>query len=505
MKSYKAFPFLTLLACLSLCSCYHEFPGSGSGGSGGSGGGGGSTTANVSLVLVSDTLPANIGIVSLRLAISSVVLTSSTGTTSTLNTGNLVVDLARAQSDSIYLGTITGVPTGNNSSIALHLTGGEIAFFNGTGTALTNPVCAVGDVCVASFSASSVPTITSTQAISANTGFGIDVNLANMVTVTGTTLTINLTNSGTTNVVTSFALPRATSLTAGQLDLIEDFTGVATLSGTSVTVASQTQAGRGSITATVTSNTELDIDPSRQLCTAPLQGSASTCVSNNQIVSMDAILNSDGSFTAQELEPLLATPVVDTVEGTIVSITSPTQFSVVTSDIVAASSGSKIGSLSVGDPVTVNLSPNIVTGGFLVDTKGLAVGGPLGNFLGGTGTGTLFVGQTVAFPVSSFTAANGTVAAIANNVNLVTLRWSRFIAAVGSNTNILEFNITSLPGYFDFTPASLFDVQTFTNTNFDLPSSGLAASLPVGIRALYLQNNTNTADPAFFAAKVRQH
>ena len=25
MKSYKAFPFLTLLACMSLCSCYHQF------------------------------------------------------------------------------------------------------------------------------------------------------------------------------------------------------------------------------------------------------------------------------------------------------------------------------------------------------------------------------------------------------------------------------------------------------------------------------------------------
>src|SRR5580698_2596144 len=124
MKSYKAFPFFTLLACLSLCSCYHEFPG-------GNGGGGGSTTANVSLVLVSDTLPSNIGIVSLRLAISSVVLTSSTGTTSTLNAGNLTVDLARAQSDSIFLGTIPSVPTGTNSSIALHLTGGEIAFYNG--------------------------------------------------------------------------------------------------------------------------------------------------------------------------------------------------------------------------------------------------------------------------------------------------------------------------------------------------------------------------------------
>jgi hypothetical protein len=501
MKSYKAFPFFTLLACLSLCSCYHEFPG---GGNGGGGGGGGSTTANVSLVLVSDTLPSNIGIVSLRLAISSVVLTSSTGTTSTLNTGNLIVDLARAQSDSIFLGTIPSVPTGTNSSIALHLTGGEIAFYNGTGVALTNPACPVNGVCVASFSASSVPTITSSQTISANTGFGLDFNLSNVVTVTGTTLTINLTNSGNTNVVTSFALPRATSLAAGQLDLIEDFTGVVALSGSNVTVASQTQAGRGSITAATTSSTEFDIDPSQQLCTSPTQGTPSTCVSNNQIVSMDAILNSDGTFTAQELEPLLATPVVDTIEGTIVNIANATQFSVVTSDIVSASSGSKIGSLSIGDPVTVNLTNNIVQGGFLVDTKGLAVGGPLGNFLGGTGTGTLFVGQTVSFPVSSFTAANGTTAAIANNVNLVTLRWSRFISTLNI-PNSLEPGITAIPGYFGFTQASTFNVQTFTNTNFDLPSTGLAASSPVAIRALYLQNNTNTANPAFFAAKVRQH
>ncbi len=504
MKSRKPFLFLSLLACLSLTSCYHEFPGSGNGGGGG--GGGGATTANVSLVLVSDTLPVNIGIISLRLAISSVVLTSSTGTTSTLNTGNLIVDLARAQSDSLYLGTITGVPTGTNSSIALHLTGGEIAFYNGTGVALTNPACPIGGVCVASFSASSVPTITSSQAISANTGFGIDVNLANMISVSGTALTLNLTNSGnaSTNVVSSFALPRATSLAAGQLDFIEDFTGVVTLSGSTVTVASQTQAGRGSITATVNSSTELNIDPSQLLCTAPTQGSASTCVSNNQIVSMDAILNSDGTFTAEELEPLLATPVVDTIEGTIVNIASPTQFSVVTSDIIAAASGSKIGSLNMGDLVTVNLSNNIAQGGFLVDTKGLAVGGALGNFQGGTATSTLFIGQTVSFPVSTFTAANGTVAAIANNVDLVTLRWSRFISSLNTTTP-LEFNITALPGYFGFSQASTFDVQTFTNTNFDLPANGLVASTPVAVRALYLQNNTNTADPAFFAAKVRQH
>lgn len=498
MKRNKLSIFIALVAALSMTSCYHEF-------ANGGGGGGGTGTANVSLTLVSDTLPTNIGIVSLRLAISSVVLTSSTGTTSTLNSGNLVVDLARAQSDSIFLGTIAGVPTGTNNSIALHITGGEIAFYNGTGAALTSPTCAVGAVCIATFSASAVPTITSTQAISGNTGLGIDFNLANMITVNGNALTLNLTNSGNTNVVTSFALPRNTNLAAGQLDLIEDFTGVVSgVSGTSVTIGSQTQAGRGSITAAVNSNTEFDIDPSQQLCTSAQQGVASSCVSNGQIASMDAILNSDGTFTVQELEPLLATPVVDTIEGTIVNIASPTQFTVVTSDIMSAASGSKIGSLSMGDPVTVNLSNNIVVGGFLVDTKGLAVGGALGNFQGGTGTGTLFVGQTVAFPVSSFTAGTANTSAIANNVNLVTLRWSRFISTP-SVASAQELTVGGIPGYFGFAPGSTLNVQLFTNTNIDVGAAGLTAGQPVGIRALYLQNSTNSADPALFAAKVRQH
>ncbi len=510
MKRNKAFLLAVLVPALALCSCYHEFPGGG-------GGGGGATTANVSLTMVSDTLPATIGIISFRVAISSIVLTSSTGTTSTLNTGNLIVDLARAQSDSIYLGTITGVPTGTNSSITLQFTGGEIAFYNGTGVNLTSPTCASGATCIAKFSASGTPIITNSQTISANTGFGIDFNLANAVTVSGTALSINLTNSGNTNVVSSFSLPRNTNLAAGQLDLVEDFTGVATVTGTSVVkVASQGAAGRGTITASSSTNTIYDQDPTQTMCpggTTSLSGCLST---NNQAASMDAILNSDGTFTVQEIEPLLPSPIVDTVEGTVIYINpnNVTQFEIVVSDILPATTNSKIGSLNIGDPFIVNLANAPL---FYVDSKGLQVQNSYpssyGAFFGQTDTSALHLGQVVAVHVNSFTAANGNTPAIANGVDTVTLRWSRFIAPVAAGSAPGLFNITGLPGYFYINQANILGVQVFVGTqgtegvtNLDGIANGSspAATPAVGVRALYLEDPGYTLNPPFFAAKVRQ-
>lgn len=512
MKSYKAFLFLILVPCLSLTSCYHEFPGGGGGG-----GGGGATTANVSLTLVSDTLPATIGIVSFRVAISSIVLTSSTGTTSTLNTGNLIVDLARAQSDSIYLGTLAGVPTGTNSSISVQLTGGEITFYNGTGVNLTSPVCQAGATCIATFNGNGTPVITSSQAITGNTGFGIDFNLANAITVTGTTLSINLSNSGTANVLSSFALPRNTNLAAGQLDLIEDFTGVATVTGTSVKVVSQPAAGRGTITASSSSNTVYDQDPTQTLCPSGTTSLSGCLTTSNEAASMDAILNSDGTFTVQEIEPLLASPIVDTVEGTVVYINPnlQTQFEIVISDIIPATTSSKIGSLSMGDPLTVNLG---VGPAFWVDTKGLQVLNSAPNsynaFYGQTNTTALHPGQVVAVRVNLFTAANGTTPAIANGVTTVTLRWSRFIAPVAQASTNSQFNVTAIPGYFGVNPASTPGMQIFLGTqgqegvtNLDGIANGSppSATPSLGIRALYLEDPGYTLNPAFFAAKVRQH
>jgi hypothetical protein len=516
MKYTKSFIFITLAAALALSSCSGLPKGSGGGG------GGGGNKAKVSLVLVSDTLPANLGIISFKVAITSVVLTSKSGVTSTLDLGalnsgaGLIVDLARAQSDSIFLGTVLNVPTGtdSNSTITVHFTSAQLAFFNGTGAAITNlnPQCPANNVCSVPFTTTGVPVATLSVLVPDNTGFGIDFNLKNAITLTGTSLSVNFSNSGTNNVISAFTLPRQNSnLAAGKLDLIEDFTGVATVTGTSVTIASQPKAGRGSITALSTSTTVFDQDPSQTLCpngTTQL----TSCVASNQAASMDAILNSDGTFAVQEIEPLLASPVVDTVEGTVVSNASNgTQFSIITTDLLPAATNSKIGSLGLGDPVNVTLS-SIVTGGFLVDTKGLAVGGAIGNFKGASDTSALHLGQSVAIHITSFTAASGTTSASANT-NSVTLRWSRFISTV-SIASSPAFTVSALPGYFGFTQASTFQIQTFSGTqgtvgvtNLDgVTSTGnLIQGNPVGVRALFIEDAGNTLNPAFFAAKVRQH
>ena len=314
MKSYKAFPCLILLACLSLCSCYHEF----------SGGGGGGGNANVSFVLTSSTPPATLGLLSFKVVPSSITLTPATGTATTfsINGGNgYSYDLVRLQSDSGFLGTVPAVPTGNYTSIGVTFSGATLTFFNGTGVTISNlsTACLSGTVCVASFVGPFTSTITSTQAISGNGGLGINVNLANSLTLTGTNLSLTFDNSGALPVTTTFALPRTNSnLAAGQLSLIEDFTGVvsnATNTGVTVTPSAPLMNTQP-IAALTSTSTNYDADPTNTLCPSGTTVLPS-CVSNGQAASMDAILNSDGTFTIREIEPLLNSPIVDTVEGTV--------------------------------------------------------------------------------------------------------------------------------------------------------------------------------------------
>jgi hypothetical protein len=516
MKHTKSFLSGTLATALLLSAC-HSLPKGGGGG-----GGGGGTTANVSFVLVADTPPANLGLVSLKVVPTAITLTPSTGTATTfdINSGNgYSFDLVRLQSDSAFLGTVTKVPTGTYTTIAVTFSGAELAFFNGTGGAITNltPQCPAGQVCIVTFPGPFTSTITTSEAIAANAGLGIDVNLANAVSVTGSTLTVNFINSATTSVVSAFALPRGgtmSNLASGQLDLIEDFTGIATVSGSTVTIAPAPIVNHPPITASTASTTVYDIDPSGALCSGATSLSACFNSTTGEAASMDAILHSDGTFTVQEIEPLLASPVVDTVEGTVVSISqkSAAQFNMIVTDIIPAASGSLIASLGIGSSLTVNLATGPT---FRVDTKGLALLGNTVNFTSGADTTALRLGQSVAVHVKAFTAASGTTAAIANNVDTVTLRWSRFTATpVGALTASL-ININSLPTYFLFSPTSSFEAQIFSGiqgqgtdvTNLDgiLDGSPPAATPPIGLRALFIEDPGNTLVPAFFVAKVRQH
>lgn len=509
MKRIKALSFLPvlLLAALSLISC--SGPKSTVICTVNCGGG----PANLSFTLVADTLPAHPSLLSFKVLISGVTVTSSTSTM-TLTPPSSPIDLMQLQSDSAFLGTLPNLPSETISSLTVAIASQQITFLNDTGVALTSPACAINAICT--FNPGIINSVlinNLSQVFSANSGIGLDFNLANAITLTGTTLTVTFNNTNTTNVLTSFTLPRTTSnLAAGQLDLIEDFTGVVSLSGQNATITSLTH---GTLTAAATASTNFDTDPSGNLCPITAKQSLATCVANNQVASMDAVLNSDGTLSIREIEPLLATQ-QDIVQGIVTSINgaNSTQFTILTTDKLNAATGTLVGPLNVGDFLTVNL---VNANNFLVDTKGLPVAtsfsGTLGNFTNVNNTSALHAGQTVAVHVTAFTAANGNSLASCNS-NTVTLRWSRVTSAAQAASSP-AFTVVGLPSYFGFAQGTLFAVQTFTGTpgadgvtNFDgvTDGTGLKPSTPpVAFRALFLENTTNSASPVFFAAKVRQH
>jgi hypothetical protein len=503
----KAFLFVVMLVAFSASSC------SNAGSSGGCPGGVcNNGNGTIAVTMVADHLPANPSLLTFQVTISSIVFTPVSGIAKTVNLSPaLTVDLMRLQTDSVFLGTFANIPAGQYTSATLFLTGNaNITFLNDTGTTLSG--CPTLTICplVAVAYSTPVATLSFTVAQNAVTGIGFDLNFANAVTMAANALTVNFTNN---NVLSAFTLPRANSnLAVGQLDLIEDFTGVVSLNNQSVTITSATATGRGSLVASTASGTVYDPDPTGTHCPTGTTQLAN-CVSSNQAASMDVILKSDGTLAIQEVEPLLTT-LQDTVEGIVVKINNQTQFTIVVTDLLPAAQNSLIGTLHIGDGFIVNI-PNPNT--FLVDTKGLQVqnnfGGNFANFSGQTNTTALHLGQTVAVHViAPFTAAVGATLASATS-DTVTLRWSRFTAATSTNATP-AFSITGLPSFFNFNAGGVVSVQSFPGaqgadgiTNLDgiAGTASLVVNNPVAVRALFIENAGNTLVPAFFAAKVRQH
>jgi hypothetical protein len=502
-KALSFFPIL-LLASLSLASC-SGLPKNCTGTCviGGN--------ATVSFTLVADTLPANPSILSFKVSIVGIALTPTTGTAVTLTPATPAVDLMRLQSDTAFLGTLTNVPSGSYT-VQVTLTSQEITFLNDTASSITanGTPCAAGAVCTATLAAAGTPSVVSftfNATSSGLQGIELDFNLKNAISLTNGTLSVNF-NPASPNpgVFTAFTLPRTiANLGTNQLELIEDFTGVVSISGSKVTITSNT---RGVLNATSTSASFFDPSPDGSICPS----STLTCVVNGQIASVDAFLKSDGTLDLKEFEPLNATQ-KDFVEGIVYAINTPIQFSIVVADMVPAAPSSLIGSLKTGDQLTVNLSN---PSPFLVDTKGLNVRSvapaTFAFFSGATTTGALHLGQVVAVHViAPFTAATGTTIASAAT-DKVTLRWSRFTASptqVGTQSLV----VNSLPSIFGSTVTSA-GVQLFPGTqgqqgvtNFDGVSDG--SSLVTGkqafFRALFIEDSGNSVAIPFFAAKVRQH
>jgi hypothetical protein len=506
MNRNKALLLLLLLASFSLAACSglpknNTCPGGNCGGN-----------ATVSFTLVADSLPPNPSILSFKVSIVAISLTPTSGTAQVLNPSTSIVDLMRLQSDTAFLGTLANVPSGSYT-VQVTLSSPEIVFLNDTASTITanGVACLSGAVCTATLAAVGTPTIgtfTFNATAGSQQGIEIDFNLNNAIVLSGGVLSVNF-NPATPNpgVFTAFTLPRTNAnLGTNQLELIEDFTGVVSISGSTITITSPT---RGVLSATVTSNSFFDQSPlPSNLCpTAP-----GNCAIAGQIASVDAYLKSDGTLELKEFEPLNATQ-QDFVEGTVYAVNTSTQFAIAVTDKVQAATGSLIAGLNTGDLLTVNIP---VPQPFLVDTKGLAVPpGSLGLFQGQTDTTAMHAGQTVAVRVTAFTAATPPIIATAT-ADIVTLRWSRLIALPTGVSTATLINVNTVPSYLVITPASIFPTQVFSGTlgadgvtNLDGIPGGTAAnvnaSLPVGLRVLYLENSQLSAQFPFMAAKIRQH
>jgi hypothetical protein len=453
----------------------------------------GDATVSITLSAVPFAPPAGTSILSFALTLNGIKLTPATGGTDVnipLNTATYVVDLTRLQSDSAFAGQVlANVPAGTYNQITVGIAGAIVTYCTNAGVSAGCDPNSIKQVSQP-FTTASPATFSAIFSSGQQTGVQIRFDIGKALTFNAVTQVVTAVNLDATNVMTTSTLPPTlSSLQVGQLDFVEDFTGVVTAaSATSVTVQTST---RGAITAKVTPTTIASANcvVLNQPCTAQL----------GQMASIDTVLNNDGTFSLLEYDPLDVAS-SDFVEG-IVTATPllSTQFDIVANDILVKSAGSVVGtSLGVGAPVHVTLSGGVHA--FVVDGKGL----PLVNtsFTGSVSATDILPGQTVGLRVTLFTAATATAPAQVT-ADAVILRYTRLAGAIASANN-QTFGMQSFAPFFNV--AGTLQVQLGTgspSTYFDGVTSGgnLIIGHTAAMRSLYFGP---TVSPAFTAAKVRQ-
>jgi hypothetical protein len=457
-------------------------------------------TATLSVTMSATPLvpPPGATVLSFTVDVVGISLTPSGGGTAvavplTSGSGTYAVDLTRLQSDSVLLATTGTITAGTYTGVSLSLSNPSLTYCTVT-TGV--PGCNVGSIATITAGAAT-PSATTTLTLTSNQQTGIELNLdLNQLVTVATTTQIPTLDLTATNALTTVALPKTSSLATGQLDFVEDITGlVTTVSGQNITIQTAT---KGSLTATANSSTVF----------SPNCGSADiTCVQLNQVASIDASLGTAGTLTILEYDPLDGpTSIHDYVEGVVTATpSSPTQFELVTNDLEEAPTGSLISSAVLGAPVLVTLAAGAT---FDVDVKGLLVPTQAISFEGATDTSVLFPGQEVAVQVTNYTAASGTTPATVT-ASLVNLRYTRVAGTVLASAPPTTVTLQNLPPFFGLTINPVVQLSNGTPpsspaTNYDgvTSASGITAGTTqtFSIRALYFGPVATTP---FSAAKVR--
>lgn len=431
-------------------------------------------------ITVTDAPPAGVTVFSFEVSVTGAVL--NPGNVDLLGgKGPLRIEVKKLETENAFLSTAS-IPAGNYTSLNLTFSNPELTFRNDSGATLAG--CASGSTCQIKPTGTLSTTVNGLFYLTGGmqSGLLLDLNLANLITPA-----FGVDFSSASGVTAT----QQASQTGDNLEELEDVNGI--VSSASATQYTLQTTDFGNLIVAVDSNTQFE-----EFGSCPAANY--TCLQNGQSVTADLMLLASGSFVAKkvELQDEVASAADDELDGVISKIDSATQFEMVVTDELR-----NVTNISVGDPITIQLT---TTGGgtsFQVDAQGLSVPTNLKQaFENQIDTSQLLPGQTVQVRKRSVSGGPAPTPASVTT-DRVRLRMTRFTATVSGSPSGSNFNIGGLTGVFTANGVNLIQVQTSSQTNFQNVSNagGLPDGTTVSIRGLLFNSAPN---PTLLADKVRK-
>ncbi len=443
-------------------------------------------TGSMVSVTMTDTPPTGVTVLSFEVSVTGATL--NPGNVDLLaGRGPVEIEVVQLETESAFLSTVRVAP-GTFTSLNLTFANPDLTFKNDTGTTLAG--CATGTVCeihpmgtltsTVNFASpglviSGSPSM-ATEGDDERTATGIQVDV-NPNVILSAALGMDFSQSG------AVSAQQLVTEQEGELDDVNDLKGtVQNLDTTAMTFTLHTMSGDFSITTN--SNTQFEF--------ANCMANNFSCLQNNQVVRVDAMMMPGGIFLAKSIG-FEDDQEDDELEGVVFKIDDATHFEMVVLDELQF-----INNVSVGNPVVVTLSNPT----FQVQEEELSVSGTFATaFDSAVDTSQLLPGQDVEIRLTAPANPGPPIMVTADRVRL---RMTQFTANVSGTPVPPNFTVGSLPSLFTSAGIISIQVQTSDKTDFHGVSgvSGLADGNTVSLRGLLFSNGANP--PVLVAKKVRK-
>lgn len=442
-------------------------------------------------VTVTDTPPTNVTVLSFEVSVTGATLNPG-GPDLLAGRGPVRIEAEELETESAFFNTV-GVAPGTYTMLNLTFANPELTFKNGTNMNLAG--CAPGAVCeinptgtltsVVNFPAPGlvIPGNPSTSGMmgqdmggdNEQTAMGIQLDL-DVNTILTMALGVDFSQAGA---VTVKQLAREAE---GEFDDVDELQGtVQNLSTANMTFTLHTMNGDFSITTNTNTQFEFPNCMTNDI----------SCLQNNFVVEVDAMMMPGGGFLAREIS-FEDQGEDDEMEGVVFKIDDATHFEMVVLDELRS-----LNNVNVGNPVVVTLS----NPSFQVQMEELnAPSALVSAFQSATDTSQLLTGQTVEVRLTAPANPGPPIAVTADRVRL---RMSQLTANVSGSPTPPNFMLGNLPSLFTGAGITSIQVDTSDTTRFEgvADLSGLANMDPVSVRGLLFKNG---ASPVLVAKKIRK-